>query len=206
MLRIHQSPTAYLCRGDILFKIKIKYSFIFLVVSAILMLKCQVMLCAVICICIHEASHIISSKFLGYEVRSFEFHAQGLSIDLDKEPKSVESIIILSSGPLANLICSVMYMAFTDNPNSAFVIFNLSFGLFNLIPLRFLDGGRLLENLLQFMFSPTISKNLFTFINYFMLFIVWTFSIYCFLFSNSHNASLFFCIFTLINLCINDIF
>jgi membrane-associated protease RseP (regulator of RpoE activity) len=49
---------------------------------------------------------------------------------------------------------------------------NLAVGLFNLLPLKPLDGGHLLENLLSYKLGENIVKPIITFISWFMIFII----------------------------------
>lgn len=198
------SPLAYLCRGDILFSLKIRYSFIIFAVISILLLDLEVIFYALFCMSVHEASHMISAKLLGHDIKSLSLSAQGLTIDLDQKPSGYKNIIIILSGPLINLLCSSVYMLITHDTSSLFVAFNQSFGFFNLIPLKFLDGGRLLEELLDLCFPSRISERICFIVNAVLLCVMWCVSIYCFLFESSHSSSMFICIFTLINLCLDD--
>ncbi len=49
---------------------------------------------------------------------------------------------------------------------------NLAVGLFNLLPMKPLDGGHLLEELLSFKLSEDIVKPIITFVSWFMIFII----------------------------------
>jgi len=200
------SPLAYLCRGDFLFSVKIRYSFIIFAVVSVLTLDIQIIFCALICMTLHEVSHVLSAIIFGYDIKSLEFSAQGLTIDLYEKPSGYKNLVIIVSGPLINLICSSVYLLITQNSSSIFVAFNQSFGLFNLMPLKFLDGGRLLEEFLDLYFPTHLAMRICSVINVTLLIFTWCFSIYCFLFENSHSISLFICIFSLINLCIDDSF
>ena len=200
------SPPAYHCRGDFLFSVKIRYSFIIFAVVSVLTLDIQIIFCALICMTLHEVSHVLSAIIFGYDIKSLEFSAQGLTIDLYEKPSGYKNLVIIVSGPLINLICSSVYLLITQNSSSIFVAFNQSFGLFNLMPLKFLDGGRLLEEFLDLYFPTHLAMRICSVINVTLLIFTWCFSIYCFLFENSHSISLFICIFSLINLCIDDSF
>lgn len=200
------SPLAYHCRGDFLFSVKIRYSFIIFAVVSVLTLDIQIIFCALICMTLHEVSHVLSAIIFGYDIKSLEFSAQGLTIDLYEKPSGYKNLVIIVSGPLINLICSSVYLLITQNSSSIFVAFNQSFGLFNLMPLKFLDGGRLLEEFLDLYFPTHLAMRICSVINVTLLIFTWCFSIYCFLFENSHSISLFICIFSLINLCIDDSF
>lgn len=171
-----------------------------------LTLNPQIIVCALVCMTLHEVSHILCAVIFGYDIKSLELSAQGLTIDLYENPSGYKNLIIIVSGPLINLICSSVYLLITKNSSSVFVAFNQSFGLFNLIPLKFLDGGRLLEEILDLCFPSYLATRICFVINVMLLIFTWCFSIYCFLFESSHSISLFICIFSLINLCIDDNF
>lgn len=49
---------------------------------------------------------------------------------------------------------------------------NLAVGLFNILPMKPLDGGHLLEDLLRYKFSENIVKPLITFLSWFFIFII----------------------------------
>jgi len=152
---------------------------------------------------LHEAGHVISAMLMGCNLSSVELCAQGFTIDLDRSASGYKNIVILTSGPLINLLCSLFFIILFQNSDSYFVSFNLSFGLFNLIPLKFLDGGRLLEEILDICLPTDLASRICSVTNTVLLLITWCFSIYCFLFENTHSSSMFICIFTLINLCLD---
>lgn len=196
-------PLAYLSRGGILFSVKIRYSFILLSAVSILFFEHRMIFHALICILLHEAGHVICAKAFGCSINTLELCAQGLTIDLDRLPNPLQNIIIIAFGPLVNLLCSLIYITLFDNIDPYFVGFNLSFGIFNLIPLKFLDGGRLLEQILSLSLSSHLCSRICFWINTVLLIITWCLSIYCFLFESTHSSSMFICLFSLINLCLD---
>ena len=205
-MRILLSSLAYLCRGDFLFKLKIKYSFIILATVSILFWDLRLIICAVIGMALHEAAHIICAKIYEYDIKSLELSAQGLTIDFNDNPTGYKNLLILMSGPMMNLTVSAILFLWHGNHLQSPATFNLSFGLFNLLPMRFLDGGRILEEILECVFPLNISVRICKYVNTFLLCVTWCFSIYCFLFESTHSSSMFFCVFALINLCLDDSF
>lgn len=83
---------------------------------------------------IHESAHFLALRFLGCRPKAVRLIPGGINI-VDNSPKLLfADILILLSGPIANLIC---YLLFKGN----FSLINLLLFIYNILPFDRLDGG-----------------------------------------------------------------
>ena len=114
---------------------------------------------------IHEMSHILAGMLLGFKPTTLEIMPYGLSVgfeiksnDYNKKIKkanllALKKIVIASIGPITNLIIAIVYIIldtkFLGIERQLVVYSNILIGIFNLIPIYPLDGGRILKNILH---------------------------------------------------------
>lgn len=114
---------------------------------------------------LHELGHLFAGVVLGFKPHSLSVNPLGLAInfkikadDYNKKIKqgnilALKKLIIAFAGPAVNFILVFLFLAldleFLDYKKEFFVYANLLIGLFNLIPIYPLDGGRILKNLLH---------------------------------------------------------
>ncbi|MDF2673651.1 MAG: peptidase [Clostridiales bacterium] len=107
-------------------------------------------------IIIHELTHCFIARLLGYSINSIKMLPFGISASFNEEfINPLDDILISISGPLINFIFFVIFSMLSQN-NTYFLILsqsNLILAIFNLIPGGFLDGGRILKNLLKIYIS-----------------------------------------------------
>ena len=106
---------------------------------------------AVISACIHEMGHIIAYIILCRRLPKIKTSALGFSLDVKGENFTIlRENILLISGPLANFIVALAgYYYLQLNVSYSgyfFVAENLLMGIFNLLPVGFLDGGKITKN------------------------------------------------------------
>ena len=107
-------------------------------------------------ILIHELMHCLTAIMLGYSVNNIKMLPFGISASLNEEfITPLDDILISVSGPLINFIFFVVFSLLSYKDIHLLILSqsNLILCIFNLIPAGFLDGGRILKNLLKIYIS-----------------------------------------------------
>lgn len=128
---------------------KIKVGFSFLLFNALLfMFRDSRLIFGFYAACaVHELGHIAAIRLTGGEVRGIELSCFGIRITASPSAKVSSGIFILFSGPAVNLILyAVLTFAGLNGYTSGFC---LAEGIFNLLPFGFLDGGAVLDMLVE---------------------------------------------------------
>lgn len=111
--------------------------------------------CSLAAVLLHECAHAKIAKHYGYELNVIKLMPYGAALcgDVGMKPKHEATVAI--AGPVLNLIFALLFAAtWWLLPSSymftqAFCLCNLYIGLFNLLPVYPLDGGRVLFALLS---------------------------------------------------------
>ncbi len=108
-------------------------------------------------IIIHELGHLTMGMILGWKVDKICLYPYGgvIKFNEDINRKLIEEIMILIMGPITQLI----YLFFGNFifRSAIFVQYNLAILFFNLLPIYPLDGGKILNLLLNYFFSFRMS-------------------------------------------------
>lgn len=126
---------------------------LFLIVGIVMFLLGQgfMFVCYTLCVFLHELSHMVVAKKLGYVCNRIKLMPFGAVLEAESDefcPK--DEILIAVAGPLCNLLLSLICVTFwwispeTYHLTCDFAVANLVCGVFNLLPIFPLDGGRVL--------------------------------------------------------------
>lgn len=114
---------------------------------------------------IHELGHMLVGILLGFKPTKLEIMPYGVSVgfeikceDYNKKVKranmlAIKKLIIALAGPLTNFIITVIFLIINKNlfgiERNLVIYSNILIGMFNLIPIYPLDGGRVIKNILH---------------------------------------------------------
>ena len=114
---------------------------------------------------IHELGHVLTGIILGFKPKNIEVLPIWISacfyMQCDDYNKKInyanrfvlKKVIISCAGPITNFIIAIIFYFFDFsifNISREFIIYtNLIIGIFNLIPIYPLDGGRIIKNILH---------------------------------------------------------
>lgn len=98
---------------------------------------------------IHELGHLLTGILLGLKAKGIDIMPFGVSINFEDYSNKyiAKKIIIAIAGPLVNII--IVILGIYNNWEEEIIYANILIGLFNLIPLYPLDGGRILKYIIQ---------------------------------------------------------
>lgn len=114
---------------------------------------------------IHELGHMLVGILLGFKPEKLEIMPYGVSVgfnvkceDYNKKIKkgnmlAIKKLIIALAGPLTNFIITIIFLMANINffgiERELVIYSNILIGIFNLIPIYPLDGGRAIKNILH---------------------------------------------------------
>jgi len=109
----------------------------------------------VVSVVLHEYGHLLVARLLGYEVDGILFNVYGAGLKTNNIYKPKDDILISIAGPLINIILIVLivclwwlfptsYVFTLDFLKSNLVVF-----VFNILPIYPLDGGKILNLILD---------------------------------------------------------
>lgn len=118
----------------------------------------ETLLCTLLAAILHECGHLFVLYLLGGRVERAEILPFGGEIVAGGRTFSYgESALLSFSGAAVNLVCALPLLFSDGRMPNVFLTFSgcsLGLALFNLLPVRGLDGGEILSDILLFFFSP----------------------------------------------------
>ena len=113
----------------------------------------EVLSAAVLSALSHEAGHLLALRLAGAKVERVRLTAFGAEIQADtRSLPYFREILCTLAGPIVNLLLAVILARVAGNYLAAGV--NLVLGVFNLLPVPALDGGRVLHLLVSWGWGP----------------------------------------------------
>lgn len=123
---------------------------------------------------VHEAGHLLAAKVTGIPIRAMEIDLMGAKLYPAKAiPSYFAEALLSGAGPLFSLLLALPAIAIGGTFGALLLNATLSFALFNLLPIKGFDGGRLLSALLALRYrQSTVETVLFatTYLSLLMLF------------------------------------
>ena len=131
---------------------EIKGGFLILASAFLLFGGCDVSLCALIAVLLHETAHIAASHLFGGQLKTVRFDFRGISMYAGF--KGITGYFCdgfcAAAGPAVNLLTGIFASVFAATDlGYIFAGTNILLGLYNLIPATGLDGGVVLGSFLK---------------------------------------------------------
>ncbi|MDE6150356.1 MAG: peptidase M50 [Ruminococcus sp.] len=137
-----------------IFQTKIKIHFSFFAVIALISLWQNTiaydLIMALICCMLHEAGHLLCMYLFSQSPNEIVLYGGGIKIKNSNEKllsAGAETIILFAGCAVNILLCCISVLIFKKF--TYFASANLFFGLFNLMPVKYFDGGRIISNVLN---------------------------------------------------------
>lgn len=104
----------------------------------------------ILAVAIHELAHIFTAIFFGYKPNKIFITPIGQLITIKNLERLsfCKRILVIASGPIANLLCYYITNIMFHNKFNDFKKYSLAIACLNLLPVIPFDGGRLLQNIL----------------------------------------------------------
>ncbi|MBQ2765976.1 MAG: site-2 protease family protein [Clostridia bacterium] len=150
----------------------------------------------------HELGHIAVMLVSGMEVSEIEITVFGAEIRTPCNSRTaLVNIAVFSAGAVANILCAVVVFILPTPPLEAVFFANasLSLAIVNLLPIRTLDGGCILETLL-ISISPKHMPMIVDIVSCITLGILWLTAVYLLLTCGGNLSLMLFCIYLFVTL------
>lgn len=122
------------------------FSFLAVVTLCVLLYGERVILLSVISCLLHELGHIAAMKAYGVNIKEIRFYGGGMKITCAPKLLTLsKELVIALSGAAVNFLICILSAAFFKTLS----VINLTLGVFNLLPIGYLDGGRAADVILE---------------------------------------------------------
>ena len=187
-----------------LFGIKVEISFILGCIIALYIAgdRTGVILPALVSIICHELAHILVLKAFKCRVKKVKLLIGTVGIEYDREIPYPKDVAALFSGPASNFLLSAVFYI---SGNDLWMGVNLLTGLYNLFPLKGLDGGSICRIILSRFLKERLVRvvlcllNLVGCIAFLVLFLLYFIKNYC------NYSFLLLCIYLILPLILKKI-
>lgn len=134
-------------------KIEINLKIILILVLFFLLNKIDIYMIFLIFIILHEIIHAVTGLCFGFKPKVFKLNPLGVVIEFYNynTRKVWKKILIYLSGPMFNIFLAIFfyYLNIDIIIKTKLIYTNLLLGMFNLIPIIPLDGGRIFKEILN---------------------------------------------------------
>lgn len=134
---------------------QIEFLFVALVTIFLLVDRSGIATSALLVCLIHELGHVFMFFLVGFKPQKISFQITGICLTKPTAALNYpKEVLVQLAGSTTNFIifAALCHTVNTITPVSIFATINLVIGIFNLLPLKSFDGGKLLEiTLLRFM-------------------------------------------------------
>lgn len=144
-------------------EIEISYYFLLILSLMVSIDKTGISIYFFLSIIIHELGHIIMIIYYKIKVKKLSFKGYGINIEIDQNKylANYKDIIILLSGSAANfIVIFFIKLGSISEKSIIFIVTNLLIGIFNLLPVESLDGGKIMNIILFSKFSMKVAYNI----------------------------------------------
>lgn len=146
-------------------KIEINLKIILLLILIVILNKIEIYMLFIIFILCHELSHMVMGIILGFKPKTLRLNPLGVSIefynyDENNKKNKWKRILTYLAGPLINLLIGMIFY-FIDieiEIKTKIIYTNFLIGIFNLLPILPLDGGKVLKEILKLIYNPKIAS------------------------------------------------
>ena len=183
-------------------KIKISMPTIIFVGLLIVLDRSFLSLLALSAALIHELGHLTVMLLLGVKVSEVEITFFGAEIRTKKPTYSVlGNIAIFGAGAAANILSAVIIYSLPSPPFKAvfFAGASLSLAVINLLPIRTLDGGCIIEAIILSVL-PQYAPIILDIISSLTLGLLWLTAIYLLLINSGNLSLMLFCMYLFVTL------
>ena len=132
---------------------------------------------------LHELGHLGCALIRGVSVTEIKINAIGARIALGGIYSYTDEMIISVFGPLVNIITGFIALSLTHlfgHISELYLFFasSVTLAIINLLPIRTLDGGRILSTFLLKKLEISVSNTILSVSSFVVLFSIWTVSVY----------------------------
>lgn len=176
-------------------KVEITFWFVAFVTFIISLNVPSNVIITMLCSLLHEIGHLLSMSSIGNKPQEVRFELTGMNIIRQQDFKisTKNEILIALGGPIINFICfllSVIILCVYKNENIlTFGCINLILMIFNLLPIKKLDGGMALYYILSQKYDNVICAKVLKVTSVFFIVLIYIWGIYAFV-SSGYNISL----------------
>lgn len=143
---------------------------------------------------LHELGHLAAAVLCREQIEYVVLLPFGLRIFSRNPGKRFQEAAVALSGPAVNLTAALLARLCSDSDAARlFALVNLIPALFNLLPLRLLDGGTVLASLLGSFCKPQSIDKICGAVSAAVLFLLWTAAVYLLLTRGEGASFLFLC-------------